>query len=196
MKTPVEQMIAQNDIPKTAELFTAYLGSVKDKTDPDKGESFYTFGSIDQAVVPSGQQIAYAPVDNSQGFWMFDSASGTVNGKKVNQAGNTAIADTGTTLIMASTAFCEAVYGQIQGAQQDQQAGGWVFPASVATADLPTVTVAVGSKQYTINKEHIGYSAADSSGQTIFGSIQDRGDLGFDILGDQFLQNCYVVCCR
>ena len=64
-------MIAQKDIPDTAELFTVYLGSVKDAQDPDKGQSFYTFGSIDQSAVPQGQQISYTPVDNSQGFWMF-----------------------------------------------------------------------------------------------------------------------------
>lgn len=30
VQTPVENMIAQDDIPQTAELFTVYLGSVKD----------------------------------------------------------------------------------------------------------------------------------------------------------------------
>jgi hypothetical protein len=30
VKTPVENMIAQNDIPQSAELFTCYLGSIKD----------------------------------------------------------------------------------------------------------------------------------------------------------------------
>ena len=30
VKTPVENMISQDDIPQSAELFTAYLGSIKD----------------------------------------------------------------------------------------------------------------------------------------------------------------------
>jgi hypothetical protein len=46
VKTPVENMISQQDIPQTAELFTANLGSWRDANDPDKGESFYTFGYI------------------------------------------------------------------------------------------------------------------------------------------------------
>ena len=46
--TPVENMITQKDIPASAELFTAYLGSWRDANEPDKGESFYTFGFIDQ----------------------------------------------------------------------------------------------------------------------------------------------------
>lgn len=44
-------MIAQDDIPKEQELFTAYLGSWRDANDPDKGESFYTFDYIDQHVL-------------------------------------------------------------------------------------------------------------------------------------------------
>jgi hypothetical protein len=81
VQTPVENMITEQDIPQSAELFTANLGSWRDANDPDKGVSFYTFGYIDQDVVKaSGQEIAYTPVDNSQGFWMFDSASATVNG--------------------------------------------------------------------------------------------------------------------
>lgn len=46
--TPVENMITQDDIPSNMELFTAYLGSWRDTADPDKGQSFYTFGFIDQ----------------------------------------------------------------------------------------------------------------------------------------------------
>ena len=42
--TPVENMITQKDIPSTAELFTANLGSWRDADDPDEGQSFYTFG--------------------------------------------------------------------------------------------------------------------------------------------------------
>jgi Eukaryotic aspartyl protease len=192
--TPVENMVAQKDIPESAELFTVYLGSVKDVSDPDKGESFYTFGAIDQSVVQaSGQQISYTPVDNSQGLWMFDSASATVNGEAFQLSGNKAIADTGTTLMLVSTQFCEAIYQEIPGAELDKHAGGYTFPASVKTDSLPTVTVAVGGKQFTIEKEHLAWAPIDSSGTTIFGGIQDRGNLPFDILGDTFLLCVYAV---
>ena len=110
VQTPVENMITEEDIPASAELFTAKLGSWRDAAEPDKGDSFYTFGYIDQATVAaSGQKIAYTPVDNSQGFWSFASSSATVNGKVIDQCGNTAIADTGTTLALVSDATCKAV---------------------------------------------------------------------------------------
>lgn len=52
VKTPVENMIAQNDISADKELFTAYLGSWRDAGEPDQGQSFYTFGYIDQVCNP------------------------------------------------------------------------------------------------------------------------------------------------
>jgi Eukaryotic aspartyl protease len=68
VNTPVENMIAETEIPKNMELFTAKLGSWRDANEPDKGEGFYTFGYIDQVTVAaSGADIYYTPVDNSQG---------------------------------------------------------------------------------------------------------------------------------
>jgi len=108
----------QQDIPQTAELFTAYLGSSKNTSDT----SFYTFGYIDQGVVTaSGGEIQYTDVDNSQGFWMFASTTAQVNGSAVNASGNTAIADTGTTLALVSDALCKAIYAAIPGSKLDQQ---------------------------------------------------------------------------
>lgn len=96
VQTPVENMITQVDIPKSAELFTVYLGSWRDTNDADKGESFYTFGYIDQPTITATKsEVYYTPIDNSQGFWSFDSTSASVNGTTIQRSGNTAIADTG-----------------------------------------------------------------------------------------------------
>lgn len=192
VKTPVENMIAQDDIPANQELFTAYLGSWRDTADPDKGQSFYTFGFIDQATVQaSSEQIAYTPVDNSQGFWMFNSPSYSINGQSTTQSGNTAIADTGTTLMLCSDTFVDAVYNAIPGAQYDSQSQGYIFPASTTADQLPVVTVAVGDKQYTIQKEDLSFS--DAGNGMVYGGIQSRGTMTFDILGDVFLKSVYAI---
>ncbi|RDW91243.1 hypothetical protein BP5796_02408 [Coleophoma crateriformis] len=192
VKTPVENMIAQTDIPKSAELFTANLGSWRDANEPDKGQSFYTFGYIDQEVVKaSGEDIYYTPVDNSQGFWMFDSTSATVNGKTIDQSGNTAIADTGTTLALVADTTCEAIYAAIPGSTYDQTNQGYVFPSSTTADKLPVVTFAVGGKQFTVQKEDLGF--ADAGNGMVYGGIQSRGSMTFDILGDTFLKGIYAV---
>jgi hypothetical protein len=190
--TPVENMITEKDIPASAELFTAKLGSWRDANEPDKGESFYTFGFIDDATVKaSGAQIAYAPVDNSQGFWMFESTSATVNGTSVAQSGNTAIADTGTTLALVSDNTCKAIYDAIPGSTYDQTQQGYVFPSSTTADQLPVVTFAVGDTQFAVQKEDLGF--ADAGNGMVYGGIQSRGSMTFDILGDTFLKGIYAV---
>jgi len=168
------------------------LGSWRDASDPDKGDSFYTFGYIDQdTVTASGQQIAYTPIDNSQGFWMFDSASATVNGKTIAQTGNTAIADTGTTLALVSDATCKAIYAQIPNSTYDSTQQGYIFPSSTTADQLPVVTFAVGNTQFTINKEDLAF--ADAGNGNVYGGIQSRGTMTFDILGDVFLKSIYAI---
>ena len=192
-KTPVENMIAQQDIPADQELFTAYLGSYKDANDPDKGESFYTFGYIDQDVLKTAgvTEPYYTPVDNSQGFWSFSSTSATVNGKTVDQSGNTAIADTGTTLALVSDATCKAIYDAIPGSTYDSSQQGYTFPSSTTADQLPVVTFAVGDKQFAVQKEDLAF--ADAGNGMTYGGIQSRGDMTFDILGDTFLKGIYAV---
>jgi len=193
--TPVENMISQSDIPKTSELFTANLGSWRDANDPDQGESFYTFGYIDDATVQaSGQQISYTPIDNSQGFWMFDSASASVNGQDISRDGNKAIADTGTTLALVDDSTCEAIYSAIPGASYDSASQGYIFPTDTTADNLPTVAFAVGGTQFVVNKEDLAFAAAKEG--YVYGGIQSRGDSTFDILGDTFLKSIYAVSDR
>lgn len=186
-------MITQGDIPADMALWSVYLGSVKDQNDPDEGKSFFTFGEIDQSVVKaSKQEIGWTPVDNSQGFWMFPSESATINGKTISMSGNQAIADTGTTLMLVSDQFCQALYSSIEGATYDQQQGGWLIPAD-DVAQRPKVVVAVGNNSITIEKEQLGWAPIEEGSSMVYGAIQSRGNNPFDILGDTFLICCYAV---
>ncbi|KAK4560758.1 hypothetical protein LTR86_005337 [Recurvomyces mirabilis] len=180
--TPVENMISQKDIPQNAELFTAWLGDTTDS-------SFYTFGFIDQTALGSATP-AYTAIDNSQGFWQFPSATATVNGKAIQRSGNTSIADTGTTLCLVDDALCQAFYGQIQGAKQDQSQQGWVFPTSAASS-LPTLQLAIGDTYFTVNPADIAFQ--DLGNGTTYGGLQSRGSMTMDIYGDVFLRSVYAI---
>jgi hypothetical protein len=122
---------------------------------------------------------------------MFPSSSYSVNGQSTTQSGNTAIADTGTTLMLCSDTFVDAVYKAIPGAKYDSQSQGYIFPASTTAYQLPVVTVAVGDTQYTIQKEDLAF--ADAGNGMVYGGIQSRGTMTFDILGDTFLKSIYAV---
>jgi len=191
--TPVENMISQSDIPQDMELFTAHLGSVNGNGDADRTDSFYTFGYIDQASL-GGQTAYYTPVDNSQGFWQFASASATVAGRTVKRYNNTAIADTGTTLALVDDYMCQRIYAAIPGASYDSTQQGYVFPTNTSADKLPVVSFAVGTQQFNVNKADLAF--ADVGNGTTYGGIQSRGNLSFDILGDTFLKGIYAVSIR
>jgi hypothetical protein len=195
--TPVENMISQGDISEDQELFTCKLGSVHDKDEPDHGESFYTFGFIDQPTIDASEgPIWYTPLvhddlDPNNGFWRFASTSIVVNGKSFARAGNTAIADTGTTLALIDDQALKHIYKQIPGAKLDRKQG-WIYPANTTLKQLPVITIDVGGKQFVIQKEDIGFAKVDAD--WVYGSFQSRGPkMHFDILGDAFLKSIYAI---
>jgi hypothetical protein len=105
------------------------------------GVGAYEFGTIDQTKFTG--QLANVSVDNSNGFWQFNSAQFSVgNGALQNiQLAPTAIADTGTSLMLVSPEVAQAYYEQVQGAVLSNQVGGFIFPCN---AELPTLSIAVG----------------------------------------------------
>ncbi|RJE23627.1 Eukaryotic aspartyl protease [Aspergillus sclerotialis] len=188
VKTPVDNMIAQRKIPTNSQLFTAKLSSSRDNNDP----SFYTFGFIDEDTVKAtGQEITYARVNNMMGLWMFDSTTASVNGKTIDRFWNSAIADTGTTLALVDDAMCHDIYNAIPGAKYDSDSQGYIFPSDTPTNKLPTVEFAVGHKMFMVRKEDLAFSEVKPG--FVYGGIQSRGTMGFDILGDTFLKGIYAI---
>ncbi|KAI0867526.1 aspartic peptidase domain-containing protein [Hypoxylon argillaceum] len=141
----------------------------------------YDFGVIDDSKYTGS--IAYVDVDDSQGFWGF---TADINGQSVD-----GIADTGTTLALFPDEVVEAYYQDVDGAQNDEQQGGYVFPCS---ASLPDLTFTPGDASVTIPGEYINYAPADESGETCFGGIQSSGGSGgINIYGDIALKAAFVV---
>ncbi|KAK3210225.1 hypothetical protein GRF29_44g2074986 [Pseudopithomyces chartarum] len=192
-KTPVDNIIAQKGADQ--QVFTAYLGSWRDADEADKGESFYTFGYIDQAALKAADAtestINYTNVDSSQGFWQIDSTSATINGKKLSRTSNTSIMDTGTTLCLVDDTLVDEVYAAIPGSKYDQNNQGYVFPSDTSVDKLPEVTLAIGDKQVIFQKEDLGF--ADAGNGMVYGSIQSRGNMDMDIYGDAVLKAMYAM---
>lgn len=103
---------------------------------------------------------------------MFDSISATVNGRTISQPGNRAIADTGTTLALVSDAVCQAIYDQIPNATYDSNQQGYIFPSKTTEDQLPVVTFAVGSTQFIVQKEDLGFADAGKVILHIFDLLQ------------------------
>lgn len=175
----------------------------------------YNFGYIDSSAHTG--TIAYTPVDNSDGFWAFTSSGYSIGTNTLNSSPITGIADTGTTLLMLPSAVNEAYYSQVEGAQYDSSAGGYVFSCD---ATLPAFNFAVGTTKFTIPAKYMNYASLEGSyskrsdwGQEddigedfgdafggfqdssnlCFGGLQPSDSIGINIFGDIALKAAFVV---
>ncbi|KAF2708871.1 acid protease [Pleomassaria siparia CBS 279.74] len=168
-KTFFDNVMPNLDLP----VFTADL-------DPD-GTGVYEFGKIDQTKFVG--QMAWIPVNASSGFWQFDSTKFAVGGVEMtNKAGSKAIADTGTSLLLVDQEVADTYYSKVQGAQNNAQVGGYIYPCG---ATLPDMAVAIGSSYMaTIPGNQITFAAVDKANTTCFGGVQGNGGAGLQIYGD------------
>lgn len=187
--TPPETLAIQKNYPVDKQIFTAYLSSYKDAADRDH-KSFYTFGFIDQKSL-HGQAIHYTDVDNSQGLWQYQSTTATIGDRQVARFDNTAVADTGSSLALIDDSICAAIYDQIPGSRYEPVVQGYIFPANTSLDALPLIKLAFGDQEFAFQKEDIAYAPVGDN--FVYGSIQSRGDLSFDVIGDALLKAVYAV---
>lgn len=125
-------------------MFTSCSGFIDDSVTSDT----ITYTPVDKYVHPcSAPGVSFLHLSSSQGFWQVPSTSWTLNGKTKERSGNTTILDTGTTLLLVSDDVVDELYGAIEGAEFDNEQGGYKFPSS---ATLPDVSFAVGDKLYKV----------------------------------------------
>ena len=105
------------------------------------GVGEYEFGTIDHSKYKG--QLANVSVDPSGGFWQFNSKYFTVgNGPlRENTMLDTAIADTGTSLMLLSPEMAAAYYAAVERSVYATNSGGYIFPCNVT---LPDFSIAVG----------------------------------------------------
>lgn len=134
VKPQQQKTFFDNVMPTLAEpVFTADLRKA--------AAGAYTFGNID--ATKFNGTMAWVPVNTTQGFWQFAStkfAVGTGAAQASNPVGQ-AIADTGTTLIIADPTVVQGYYSQIPSAQNNAQVGGVTVDCN---ATLPDLMLAVG----------------------------------------------------
>ncbi|KAF8737261.1 Eukaryotic aspartyl protease, partial [Rhizoctonia solani] len=115
-KTPMENMVEQGVIKDP--IFTVKL----DKRD---SRGFYTFGFIDETVHCS--KFYWQDVDKENGWWEVPSAYIKIGDQIYNRGQeNTAIIDTGTTLVLLDDETVERLYSKIEGAAYDEDQGTYL----------------------------------------------------------------------
>jgi hypothetical protein len=178
-------MMTQSSIPHDNELFTAYLTRCDDKE-----ADVYTFGYIDQDLV-NGRPINYTSIDSARGYWNVSSTSIMINGVVCPLSGNTAIIDTGSTLLLFDDATVKNLYAAIPGSRYDADQAGYIFPASIPTDHLPVLSIAIGDHPLVIHKPDLSFS--DVGNGMVYGGVQSRGNLPFNIYGGTALKSMYAI---
>ena len=119
----------------------------------------YTFGEI-----PEGEYVgslAYTPVNNSDGQWMFTPRGYSVGKGSVVSASPTimrGLADTGTSIILLETSIVEAYYSKVRGSHYNDEVGGYIFNC---TAVLPDLSFLIGSYRAVVPGSFILYAPLD-----------------------------------
>jgi hypothetical protein len=133
----------------------------------------YEFGAIDSTRFQG--ELTWAPVDTASGFWQFSSSKFAIGGgNTLNAIGGTAIADTGTTLMLVNPAVVNAYWGQVGGAVNDAKQGGIVFPCD---AVLPDLEVDVGGVYMAkIEGKFMNFAKVDAAGTS---KSSSSGFIGF-----------------
>lgn len=180
------------------------------------GVGEYEFGTIDKSKYKGA--LVNVSVDASNGYWEFSAAKFRVGGEKTWHEITetpTAIADTGTTLMLVGAEVARAYYRGVNGSQYSGGVGGYIYPCN---AELPSLSVAIGGEfQATIPGSLINYSEIGTNtttGETCeflflyiaiesrlttsvdvvcYGGVQSNSGSKLQIFGDVFLKALFVV---
>ncbi|KAE8148987.1 aspartic peptidase domain-containing protein [Aspergillus avenaceus] len=189
VKTLADRLTADHDIASSDKLFTVKLGSWGDN---ELEQPFCTLGYIDQETVRScGNGVKYTSVDNERGYWMLDSVSLTIGEQTVDRPDNKAVVDTDAALTLLDDRACQAIYDSVPGAYYDVDSQGYLVPAEIDVDALPELKLAVGGDLFRVPKQSLLFGEAKAG--HVYGGVQSRGSLEFDVFGKPFLDGVYVI---
>ncbi|KAH8882891.1 aspergillopepsin-F [Thozetella sp. PMI_491] len=180
VKPQQQKTFFDNVMPSLAEpLFTADLRK--------NAVGAYEFGRIDNTKFTG--QMAWIPVNTTNGFWQFGTSKFAVaNGAPQQATPSQAIADTGTTLMLVSGEISQGYYSQVPGAQNNAQVGGITVPCD---AQLPDLMLDVGGV-YMARIKGTDINFAQVQGNVCFGGIQPTTS-SLQIWGDIFFKSQFVA---
>jgi aspergillopepsin I len=152
----------------------------------------YMFGIIDSSKF-SGD-IYYTALDSTAEFWQFPFTKFNVAANSVWYISSwSAIADTGTTLILMPEDINKYYYKEVKGAVFNETYQVWAYPCDT---QLPDFNVGFDSGfSVTIPGKYMNYTLLDptSPSSGCMGGLQPNIGEDFSILGDIFLKSVFAV---
>ncbi|KAL7911339.1 aspartic peptidase domain-containing protein [Trichoderma velutinum] len=173
-----------------------YLDNIKDQlakplftANLKKGKpGNYNFGYINASEYTG--DIQYAAINPKGPLWEISVSGyrvGSDDTKYVARVWN-AIADTGTTLLLAPTDIVNAYYAQVNGSTLNNDVGMMVFPC---TTKLPDFAFGLGKYRGIVPGTYMNYGKLNRT--FCYGGIQDSEGAPFGVLGDIALKAQFAV---
>ena len=154
-------------------------------------EGAYNFGYIDDSEYTG--TIQYVPIFGNTLYWEFLATGYSIGKQPAAQMQAyrfSAIADTGTSLLLLPKQVLTDYYSQVEGAQFNAQQAAWVYPC---TNTLPDFAFGFGSYRGVLPGSYIDYGVLPDQDQYCYGGIQSSEGLPFSIFGDILLKAQFVV---
>ena len=160
-------------------LFTANLKRQQPGT--------YNFGDIDHSEYIGN--IQYTAIDPKMPYWHYAMSGYQVGSNSFVKRHWSAIADTGTTLLLAPDDIVKPFYKAVKGAAYDIRSAMYVIPCD---ANPPDFYFGVGPNyRGHIPGKYLIYSHADKT--YCYGGLQSSKGIPFSVAGDMLLKAQFVV---
>ncbi|KAG8943639.1 hypothetical protein FRC04_002598 [Tulasnella sp. 424] len=173
------------------------------------GGGAYAFGFVEEQWIVGGEAgLTWVDVTSSN-YWGFPMDDVQMRGESAldNKTPRRAILDTGTSLIITSTALAASIHAHIPDAYQSQSGGVWIIPcnqpggpgsSSSSTPNFtndpvnPNVFFTIAGRRFGVPLQDLAWKPLDSDGVWCVSGVQG-GMEDFTILGAMFIKNHYVA---
>ena len=152
----------------------------------------YDFGFIDTTKYTGA--LTYNGLTGNLGgsYWEFALGGYSIgSGARVAHA-TTAIADTGTSLLITDQAIVNAYYAGVTGAAYNTTQGGVIFPCT-STSKLKDLSYYINGTKHTMPAAYGVYGQIGDPGNHCYGGVQSNNGQGYSVIGDVFLKSQFVV---
>ncbi|KAG8908729.1 hypothetical protein FRC01_007257, partial [Tulasnella sp. 417] len=175
----------------------------------DGGGGAYAFGYVEGQWIVGGEAgLTWVDV-TSQNYWGIPMDDVQMGDKSVldNETPRRAIIDTGTSLIITSTALAASIHAHVPEAYQSRSGGIWIIPcnqpagrpaaqtSSPSSPPNPTTSSAffvIAGRRFGVPLQDLAWKPLDNDGFWCVSGVQG-GVEGFTILGAMFIKNHYVA---
>ncbi|KAG8989060.1 hypothetical protein FRB90_002423, partial [Tulasnella sp. 427] len=161
------------------------------------GGGAYAFGGVEEEWIVGGEAgLTWVDVTSSN-YWGFPMDDVQMGRQSVldSTTPRRAIIDTGTSLILTSTALAASIHAHIPNAYQSQSGGVWIIPChqpSPSPATSTNVFFSIGGRRFGVPLKDLAWKALDEEGTWCVSGVQG-GMEGFTVLGAMFVKNHYIA---